>query len=65
MKKFDFIRAGIYTSEIQVDEYIKTNEKKDVLTGSIGSIIHNILISNFCKKLVFVRKAYSQIKSSK
>lgn len=51
MNKIDFVRTGVYTSENQLDEYMKTNERRDVLGGSIGSIIHKLLL-NYSKKLV-------------
>ena len=47
--KVESARVGVFTSELQVDTYMKLNEKRNLLSGMIGSIIHNLLM-NYCKK---------------
>lgn len=48
-EKIASIRVGVFTSEYQVEEYMKLNEKRDHLSGLVGNIIHNLLLS-YCKK---------------
>lgn len=50
--KIDSARVGVYTSELQVDQYMKVNERRNHLSGLIGTIIHNTLL-NYCRKYGF------------
>ena len=48
-KKIDMVRVGVYTSELQMDQFMKLNERRDRLSGLIGDIIHSTMM-NYCKK---------------
>ena len=49
LPKLDLARVGVFTSELQMDQYMKVNERRDHLSGLIGGIIHSLLL-NYCKK---------------